>query len=446
MLPNLHELKIRNGDKDLEFSQSPEAQYQMEIYDKKLPQSLGYDPSLHRIEGISYQSGINKYIQKIEPVKDGWYKKKEKNFPPIFTATTVKKLPTVDKEKVYWMKDQYTIEEWNMKLKEWDDAFPNLEPHPNETKVHRKSQTSKREIVEFCFKECKQIMWPAGKLSTEWKKLLDNFRADPWGNVVCSHNFASNNSICFFDVDHTFPFSRGGRSKSDNFQALQCYANRFVKSNNLVQSVDPVQMNCGISAGQLFAIALFCQREKEKNNEVRTNHSRLEKVHRWLTNTPKKKSYFNFQTEVKRSIEGYILCEYIDKCMEEAPSDKIATPEEMPNDEEEPSQEALSDEKATPQERPDDEEEERDVGQKAAPQKQPSQKALSDEKATPQKRSEVKALYNVNDTVQKIKGVDKNMKGTVMEVDWHSSIAKVGKWKRQNASNFVKIEEEGGGC
>ena len=52
-------------------------------------------------------------------------------------------------------------------------------------------------------------------------------RSDAYGNVVALH--AKGDAVCSFDVDHIFPWSRGGLSVPENLMALYWGANRHVK-------------------------------------------------------------------------------------------------------------------------------------------------------------------------------------------------------------------------
>ena len=79
-----------------------------------------------------------------------------------------------------------------------------------------------------------------------------------YGNIVSlsksAGGQAENYHLVFFDVDHIFPFSRGGRSVVKNFEAVQYCANRFVKGDNLVPMLSPVKLQCGLSEDQFIAI------------------------------------------------------------------------------------------------------------------------------------------------------------------------------------------------
>ncbi len=87
------------------------------------------------------------------------------------------------------------------------------------------------EIIKQCFDKCKRPTWPDTlKLKKASRDFLGKFRVDMWGNLIClpktvPGGLTDNESLCFLDVDHTFPFSRGGRSVLKNFEAFQCCAN-----------------------------------------------------------------------------------------------------------------------------------------------------------------------------------------------------------------------------
>lgn len=47
---------------------------------------------------------------------------------------------------------------------------------------------------------------------------LERYRSNPYGNVVALE--AKGRSVCAFDVDHIFPWARGGLSVPANLMAL----------------------------------------------------------------------------------------------------------------------------------------------------------------------------------------------------------------------------------
>ena len=62
-------------------------------------------------------------------------------------------------------------------------------------------------------------------------------------------------AICGFDIDHSFAYSRGGKTVESNLVGCHHAANRDVKSNFILQSLSPDEMNTGISSEQLRIVA-----------------------------------------------------------------------------------------------------------------------------------------------------------------------------------------------
>jgi hypothetical protein len=297
-------------------------------YDTTFVASLAYDPKTYVIRGIEYKSGRDRNLQHTPYDRENteaWYFEKETPFPPAakggFTEITVKALPRAeDDEHVRWAGERYTIKEWRQRLEDWQAKYPNL-THTDgstchETKSFRVTQTTNIDNIKHCFDKCKRPTWPAN-LSGYSRKLLESFRVDPWGNMVClpatAGGLATDGALCFFDVDHTFPFSRGGRSVRSNFEAMQCCANRFIKSDNLVQWLNPQEMNCGISAAQLLAMVQFCENGGGGERRKDLKHM-LNEIKRWLTSEPgpARGSFLSFQTDVGRSTQGSKLIEYFE--------------------------------------------------------------------------------------------------------------------------------------
>ena len=219
----------------------------------------------------------------------------------------VKAIPCWDDEgnSVRWDGGTYTLEEWRQKLTGWHNAFPNIIKDgstPWETASFRSSQTSKVEIIKQCFDKCKRPTWPS-TLTKASREFLQRFRVDMWGNMIClpttAGGRADNESLCFFDVDHTFPWSRGGRSVLKNFEALQCCANRWVKSDRLVQTLDPREMLCGISAAQLLALVQWVEGGGEGNGGRKDKKALYRIIEGWLTVSPGNgKTFHEFQKDV----------------------------------------------------------------------------------------------------------------------------------------------------
>jgi hypothetical protein len=300
--------------------------------------SLAYDPNIYVIPGLDYKS-VRECQLKREPYdknpdQDAWYLDESASFPRAdFTNLTVKAIPRPDGQRVRWGTHTFSVEEWKQHLERLQRTYPNIthstrvegplkESNYYETKSHRVSRTSSPKNIEHCFGKCKRPSWQAPEiwqtadLSGPIKTLLALFRVDMWGNVIClsksAGGRASDGALCFFDVDHIFPFARGGRSVPENFEAVQCYANRCVKKVNLVQALDPRKMQCGITAAQLLAMVKYCEEVAGKLRRTQENYRR--QILEWLTTTPPNgKGFSTFQEDVKRSKDGKVLVEYFVK-------------------------------------------------------------------------------------------------------------------------------------
>lgn len=283
----------------------------------------------HPIPGMSYRRGVGggTILKPFNTRPDGtsmWYDNPKAYYPPEFTAKTVRMFPiaAIDEHKksvIRWGNPlvEYTLEMWNAKLREWDELYPNIKDKttgstPHETEAFRGQQTRKPEIMMACWEKLPVVV--PSRYTGFARELMENFRVDRYGNVVClpdslSGGRANNSSLTFFDVDHIFPWCRGGQSSKENFEAVQNVANRTIKSDNMVQSLNPVDMNCGITLEQLISmIDLVLENYNQQRN---TTRSWLEKILSWLTTSPvNKASFSDFQKEVGRTTDGRRLIQY----------------------------------------------------------------------------------------------------------------------------------------
>jgi hypothetical protein len=298
---------------------------------------LNYDPE-HWAIPMCYQSG--RKVQSKKPwnlESDAWYVDKDACFPPEFAeeervatrygnrGTEVCPVKAIARaegetgETVRWGRKTYTLQEWCQQLANWQDAFPNIKRSdgstPWETERFRREQTSNVKIIKQCFDKCKRPAWPDTLKLKASRDFLQRFRVDMWGNMIClpktAGGLADNESLCFFDVDHTFPFSRGGRSVLKNFEALQCCANRWVKSDRLVQTLDPRAMLCGISAAQLLALVQWVEGGDEGEVKRKDVQALYRTIEGWLTVPPGHGTTFRkFQKDVKGSSDSSVLRHY----------------------------------------------------------------------------------------------------------------------------------------
>ncbi|KAK9828740.1 hypothetical protein WJX72_001841 [[Myrmecia] bisecta] len=85
-----------------------------------------------------------------------------------------------------------------------------------------------------------------------WQK---RFRSDPYGNVVSID--AKGVSVCAFELDHIFPWSRGGLSVPANFMAVYYGANRHVKRDKIANGLTDSEMGamqCGLSVERFLHV------------------------------------------------------------------------------------------------------------------------------------------------------------------------------------------------
>ncbi len=186
---------------------------------------------------------------------------------------------------VNWNGKQYTPEQWKQKVNEWERRFPHIKDengntvHPNETENVR--TTAQRKARDFCWQKLPQINISSQKCP---QKLRNIFRVDMYGNVVAHPEHTSDSALCCFDVDHCFPWCRGGRSVKENFAAVQWDAKRRVKSDKLIQTLHKDKMSCGLQLKQFEALM---EHVKNQSGRSRDTKADFDMVKYWLTTSPK---------------------------------------------------------------------------------------------------------------------------------------------------------------
>ena len=144
---------------------------------------------------------------------------------------------------------------------------------PHETLAERTKITTNPEIRSACWSKLPIVH----DLPSKYR---DVFKVDMYGNVVAKA--AEDGALCFFDVDHVFPWSRGGRSVMANFQAVQCFANRSVKSDRLHPTISDEEICVGLTLDELKGLLEL--REGRGRNSKRKHDDLMA----WLCNTPMK--------------------------------------------------------------------------------------------------------------------------------------------------------------
>ncbi len=258
-----------------------------------------------------------------------WYDDEKRDYPPIFTSRTLKLFPEIKLnekgEKMYYWDQQgdgYTEIEWKEK---WSRQFPNIKrpdgSTPQESLLLRSQQTTNKKVIENAWADLGETSIPyPHHWSNKVKSFMEKFKSDMYGNVISIN--ADNNALSKFDIDHIFPWSRGGRSRRSNFAAVQCVANRVIKNDTILQLLDPAEMRCGIQVEQFINLIDFTITQADtiggNNGKTRSNRSNLQaelsKVESWLLHTPYRgMSWSNFQKMVNGTTSGKELYRFFIK-------------------------------------------------------------------------------------------------------------------------------------
>ena len=117
--------------------------------------------------------------------------------------------------------------------------------HPSETLSYRNTQCQKER--DACWdtldRRAIEIAWKQAMPGTVPIESVKYFRVDAFGNVVSDRNRTGSKAVCAFDVDHVFPWSRGGCSRRGNFAGLYWGAN-VLKKDKLIQGAELSPQPC----------------------------------------------------------------------------------------------------------------------------------------------------------------------------------------------------------
>ncbi|KAG1666225.1 hypothetical protein FOA52_011525 [Chlamydomonas sp. UWO 241] len=135
---------------------------------------------------------------------------------------------------VWWYDGvQLTKEQVAEMLARWERDYPVLpgtREHGNGREPRRPS-TSSDAVRNGCWEDLLELE-AQQRIPPKWRSL---FRVDAYGNVV-SLLAAPKYSICGFQGDHIFPWSRGGLTVRPNLAALHWLANERVKNDELLNA------------------------------------------------------------------------------------------------------------------------------------------------------------------------------------------------------------------
>jgi len=142
---------------------------------------------------------------------------------------------TADAWRVYWGDNEYTVDQWNEKLDNWDNKYG---------AAPRVRRPIRVESIKLCWKGLEPVFERGDYNDVGGNVVAERFRKDMFGNVVTFE--AGNKAMMGMVVDHIFPFARGGGCVDKNYMGLHHLANGR-KSAHILQSLNPASMQVGFS-------------------------------------------------------------------------------------------------------------------------------------------------------------------------------------------------------
>ncbi|GMH90839.1 hypothetical protein TL16_g11882 [Triparma laevis f. inornata] len=188
-----------------------------------------------------------------------------------FTAESLREVPVqsgAQGRDVTWNGITYRDRDFENKiLKKWKEVFQ--EGSPFESSSY-KSKTLEK-LTEWAFQKCAKIENDVIKFETTKVK----FRKDRHGNVIGAKG-TGNYSITKFDVDHIFPWSRGGLTVPENLEAMHWRANRVVKKAKFLQELSKEKLETGLREEQIVCLFKYIKEEKAFEGIRVTRHMKAE--------------------------------------------------------------------------------------------------------------------------------------------------------------------------
>ncbi|GMH93391.1 hypothetical protein TrST_g7451 [Triparma strigata] len=210
-----------------------------------------------------------------------------------FTDKSLREVPVQSEDgEVTWNGIKYRDREdfENLILKTWRKVFKgNSAMESSSYKTNRlKAET------QWAFDECVKIK---NKDVIDFETTEPKFRMDRHGNVVA---FGGNGSITKFDVDHIFPWSRGGLTVRENLEALHSRVNSVVKNDKFLQELSKEELETGLREEQIRCLFKYIKKEKAfEGKQMVTREMKAkatwgnrkaqkyrDKAISWLTSTP----------------------------------------------------------------------------------------------------------------------------------------------------------------
>ena len=227
-----------------------------------------------------------------------------------FTTKSVRDFPVIEGKLVTWAGQEFKECEWKSILKNWEIVFPKI------SAVGMGEQGHPLETEAACIAEkikLRSKCWDMARKTKLRPRYVNHFRIDMFGNVISALRPDCNRALCSWDVDHVFPRSRGGRTVLENLAPVQCHANRAVKRDRLLQALDPLSLQCGLSQPQFEALLKHVDGRGGAGRGCRQNlaHERS-RATGWLTAAPREGfGLKDFQKHVGRTEDGGRLWRFL---------------------------------------------------------------------------------------------------------------------------------------
>eukprot|EP00960_Hanusia_phi_P059356 764147-Hanusia_phi.AAC.4 len=145
----------------------------------------------------------------------------------------------------------------------------------------------------------------------EWipKEFCDSFKLDMWDNIIAKDSIC--NSICYFELDHLFPRSRGGKTLRENLTIIHWNANRK-KSDKLIPFLsekEVTDLQAGLSLDQFLSLTKYVE---ENFHDRVAGYAKLKKMLTENLEWPK-----NIFCKLRRLTTGRDLWMYMSKRLEQ---------------------------------------------------------------------------------------------------------------------------------
>ena len=168
--------------------------------------------------------------------------------------------------------DEYKI--WAAALEKKYPKYQSLDKHWCETAQYRTAQCM--QARDYCWNKLDRDtlgkVWQ-DRTNEKMPSRLDLFRVDMFNNVVM--NGCSPKAVCAWEVDHIFPWARGGCSVQTNFAGVQWGANNK-KRDKIIQGMDlgpecASKLQVGLSPGAFVTLFMFCDQLLPHTRSSRQN-------------------------------------------------------------------------------------------------------------------------------------------------------------------------------